>query len=301
MTKAASKLRQSDKVAPPRVVIFGAGKSGRHYLESMRDLVEVVAVVDNNAHLWGSRFGEHVVVDPARVPNLAFDWVVVTTAWVKEVCQQLEEVFQVPSDRILVPPKEATAGAALKNPGLRRALEGTLARILDLKHGGSQLFMPTYGTLLGIVRDGGLIPWDTDIDLVVLESDLEAVERVIRDPSFSQMIGQVGGSNHDLASDGTLKRISIEIAVEEVTIPVDIDIVRPKHNKMEFFSPLEREKIMVVDRSIFEPKRSHEWAGAVIGLPNRVEEFLELLYGPEWRTPNRGWTFLDHFSQKMFE
>ena len=42
-------------------------------------------------------------------------------------------------------------------------------------------------------------------------------------------------------------------------------------------------------------------ASAVIGLPNRVEEFLELLYGPEWRTPNRGWTFLDHFSQKMFE
>jgi hypothetical protein len=52
---------------------------------------------------------------------------------------------------------------------------------------------------------------------MVLESDLEEVERLIGEASFSQMVGQVGSAIHDRASDGTLKRISIEISVSAGT------------------------------------------------------------------------------------
>lgn len=299
--KAENHLKKSVKMFLPRVVIFGAGRSGQNYLRASTGSIEVVAVVDNDSKLCGTRFADHIVADPNRIPSLNFDFVVVTTAWVTEVSHQLVDAFCVPAEKILVPPKQATAGAALQNSILRRSLEKTLAEVLELTRAGSQLFMPTYGTLLGIVRDGGLIPWDTDIDLMVFESDLEVVEQLIGDASFSEMIGQVRSPFHDRASDGTLKRFSIEISVSEVTIPVDIDVVRSNSDKMEFFSPLEREKVVVVERSLFEPKRRLDWAGAVIAVPNRVEEFLELLYGPDWKTPNRGWTFLDSFDQKMFE
>ncbi len=129
LTKIANDLKNSENASLPRVVVFGTGRSGQNYLRSSNGSVEVAAVVDHDPSLWDTRFADHILLDPARIPSLSFDSVVVTTAWVKEVSHQLVDAFRVPVEKILFPPKEVTAGDALKNSSLRSSLEDTIAKV----------------------------------------------------------------------------------------------------------------------------------------------------------------------------
>ena len=155
-----------------------------------------------------------------------------------------------------------------------------------------------FGTLLGAVRDGDVIEWDHDLDLLVRPSDVERIMSLrdeaaaeglrfwrgktvgyrlamnpgrvaLFDSAFLSIMG-TDGSNYgelyapSLFDDGVLRLYDFE---EET-------IFWPQSSFPVFFVE-ELGEVMVRGRTYPAPA------------PGRAERLLELLYGDDWRVPYR--------------
>jgi CDP-glycerol glycerophosphotransferase len=74
-----------------RIVLFGTGECARSALNARRRGVEVVAASDNNAKMWGQRVAGVVVVAPADISTLSYDYVVVCSSWAADIIPALVE------------------------------------------------------------------------------------------------------------------------------------------------------------------------------------------------------------------
>lgn len=131
------------------------------------------------------------------------------------------------------------------------------------------------GTLLGVVRDGNLIPHDDDVDLAVI-LPAETVPDVVR--AWNVLKAQLARAgllrlDHDSASRSHCKLVAAGLSVDLFPAWVSGDrvYVWPHTNGDVATSGL----LPLVERQIH---------GSTVRLPRQPEQFLERNYGPDWRT-----------------
>ncbi len=137
----------------------------------------------------------------------------------------------------------------------------------------------TYGALLGLVREGGLIPWDNDFDFAIV-----AGRR--RKAMLSELVARgFYRVNQDLV-DGE----SVVEKLQRGNIIIDCILLREA-------GPLWEDRIRYDDHSICvgtHPRMAvvrQKLSGVDVAVPVDAEAYVAHLYGPDWRVPVKNWDY----------
>jgi len=150
-----------------------------------------------------------------------------------------------------------------------------------------------FGTCLGIVRDGGLVKWDWDVDLLVYGEDLHKFDyKMVYAAGFGDL-----KVKRDLPrakyQDGT---VSEELYIRTMSfkkhgVRVDCDpVYLSEDGKYRIIlKGRKREKFCAKHpMEWFDTTNTVEYRGNVYQIPSSVEDYLASNYGPNWRTPVYG-------------
>jgi hypothetical protein len=159
---------------------------------------------------------------------------------------------------------------------------------IDLFNAADLPYAVDAGTLLGLVRDGDLIPWDNDLDLIL---PVEALPRLRALIPRLWLRGWKVSRTYRMAFDseawrrGDPRVVKVRSWSPWLIGPgstlLDITVVYPdgKHYWWEM-----ARRVCRVPREFLDGRGTLSFAGREVKVPRDHERYLELSYG-DWRTP----------------
>lgn len=135
------------------------------------------------------------------------------------------------------------------------------------------------GTLIGAYR-GDFQEGDEDLDFAVKHEEIVPKIKLLKESLHAHGYGMMVHSNPYLYERG----LKIAKVVEGNTIHADI-IDYALNGKHRFHQHYKIDYASVHDADFFENLQTVKFLGRDFIVPCRVEEFLESIYGKDWRTP----------------
>lgn len=145
-----------------------------------------------------------------------------------------------------------------------------------------------FGTLLGIIRENRIIPFDHDLDFGLMLKDLDKLEAL--KPQIEAMghhLMIVNGWHHGLEDPANVpfprifyskkNRIFADIYLWNYISNTEVNIVRHPQEKTTMYSCLE---------DYYINTKTIDFNGIKLKIPNNAEDYLKLRYGPTWKIPD---------------
>jgi len=139
------------------------------------------------------------------------------------------------------------------------------------------------GTLLGIVRDGDLLPWDHDADLGIPGEYAEKIWR-IRYKFFPYFFVKRNMTNSKWMP-GRFRSIKLKTPIERllrINFHIDLFCKYKVNNKYHWII---MNALKHSDNKFFDNLDNIEWEGKVVKIPSYAKEYLRLNYG-RWEIPD---------------
>lgn len=140
--------------------------------------------------------------------------------------------------------------------------------------------IPFYGTLLGMVRDNGLVRGDRDDDCIIMHTDMEkfseSVLMEIKTKGFEvvRIYGEGEGHRHCITLGRNLRTI-------------DLTLYTPHGENCYKY----HDNTNVIHRSYLDNLQELEVLGDVFKIPSKEKKVLAALYGDDWGIPKaRKWS-----------
>lgn len=286
-----------------KTILFGAGSGAANFIANYRVEREFIAILDNNSDKSGSLYEGLPVHLPTILRELEYDEIVITTQWVEEVKVQLRDKEGVAPDKIVIPQKnQLKKPYPFENPNSLELARQVVLGLSQLGLNAGVELVVDFGTLLGIVRDGDIIPWDDDIDFAApLGSELE-IEKILR--KFVQTnVHPVHWSIRKVTrNDGVCTCLLLEFSELNETYKPFTSSVSFRENVDGRSLHLPSIGMWYAPEYHFAGADSIEWRGQEILVPKDHLTYLTFQYG-DWQTPVKDIQFDDyaHIQSVSFE
>ncbi|MCB9057391.1 MAG: LicD family protein [Calditrichae bacterium] len=151
------------------------------------------------------------------------------------------------------------------------------------------------GTLLGIVRENRLLPWDNDMDITITEQYGEKLLGVRWQLWLAGYRTRVRRYKKDTGpfTKGTLRILKIQTTrfffFKEHSL-LDIFIKKPIDGDYYWTVSTKSPVLKSVPKKYYDEHTQIEFEGKKFMAPKEYEGFLEYCYG-DWRTPVKDWNF----------
>jgi hypothetical protein len=155
--------------------------------------------------------------------------------------------------------------------------ERTLVEVRRVLDSCGVPFFLILGTCLGVVRDGRLIGFDTDVDIGCLIEDIRnEAERVVVE------FAAAGFEAHIVSNPLTFPRA---VVVKRDGIKVDIAGFL-KHDGERYCPSSFLDYCLVYPAALVEETETVDYLGCTWRVPSPVQEYLARHYGPGWVNPD---------------
>jgi hypothetical protein len=159
-----------------RIVLWGAENAGRNYVRRHKNS-NIVAFVDNDPRKQGTKIDGIPVMSPDELLSHDFEILIITSWEIVPIRRQIEAMrFKYPVKIEEAGKEDISFVSTIGIPPFshekthRFAADMLVFLSQCAKKNKVKLFLD-FGTLLGVIRDGRLIPEDQDVDLSVTSTD----------------------------------------------------------------------------------------------------------------------------------
>jgi phosphorylcholine metabolism protein LicD len=184
-----------------------------------------------------------------------------------------------------------------------KALE-MLQKICILLNDNNIPYVLEAGTLLGIIRENRLLPWDNDVDITITEQfvdELLELQEKIEELGYRMKVRRF---KQDLGpfKKGMIRMIKIQTkrwlffkgySLMDIFVKYDIE------GAYQWVISTQNPVLKKAPKHFYDQKKVHEFMGTHYLIPADYEDYLEYHYGKDWRIPKKDWDFrLDDSCEK---
>lgn len=272
-----------------KVIIFGASEGGKNFINKQSEY-EILAIADNDVNKIGKYIKDYLIISPNDIFKYAFEKLIITSMHFYTIKKQLIDKGLNPH-LIIAPPKHFLKSVEypFEHKNTLDFAKKSLKNLIENLNLFNINYFVDFGTLLGIVREGDLIPWDDDIDLSIPEKE---INKLIA--NIDEIIKKI---NHDTNCEYHLnndrKRITSIVLkftgnngvfIREFSLDIWI---------IHFDNGLAIQEMNTVPEYHFLSNDTLDFEGTRINVPKEYKTYLRHTYG-DWEIPKRNTTFADY-------
>ena len=280
-----------------KVILFGAGQAGEAALSKYRDKHDIVAILDNDVNKHNKSLQGIPIVPPATLPERSFDMILIASEYFEQIHQQLIGELKITPDKVKILDAQDIKPLCFgSNETVKANAEKVLFSVSEHLIRCNRVHYADAGTLLGIIRDGELIPWDDDIDFAVLATELEVL--IDRLPELINSLNNstkqtwcyaLHYSSFDFFSvhKGDVRSVKLYCEQPSAEMPaVDLFV---KYVDGELMHDVLASRGLTMPSCFIANTRVIQFKGKDVCVPDDAESYLAKHYGDDWRVPQRNW------------
>ena len=288
-----------------KVIIFGTGefaKNAFHFYQE-QDKFEIIAFSDNDKSKQDSLFFGIQVIAPENINTLIFDQILVASSFDNEILAQLLDLnideYKIKKLNISHVKNQLGHGLTLQ------MAEELMINIAQLFNKKSIDYHIDHGTLLGIIRDNSLMPWDIDVDFACKSEDQIKILAILNSYLNKYQSNFCKNNNWvcriyncDIKMKDNIKSLPMVIkifndTVDDVSNGFFLDIELKYLLNKDLYWMIGSRKLSVKNNLCFPSKyifyKTHK-----LSIPHDVNQYLTLLYG-DWKITIKDWSY-DQYS-----